>query len=93
MKRTLEGSVFSSFLPPAIRELIVLMIASPFSERRSSKIGMSIDYIKFIVSFALGTKKEVIQVVRTPRSLIRRSKASFSRLTPARYLASSQLML
>ena len=91
MKRTLEGSVFSSFLPPAMRELIVLMIASPFSERRSSKIGMSIDYIKFIISFAIGTKDEVI--VRTPRSLIRRSKASFSRLTPARYLASSQLML
>ena len=91
MRRTLEGSVFSSFLPPAMRELIVLMIASPFSERRSSKIGMSIDYIAFFVSRAINTNEKLI--ARTPRSLIRRSKASFSRLTPARYLASSQLML
>jgi hypothetical protein len=42
---TLEGSLFNSRLPPAIRELIVLMMASPVPVpiRRSSIIGKSMD--------------------------------------------------
>jgi len=43
--RTLEGSLFNSFRPPAIRELIVLMIASPTLAPAvlSSMIGNNID--------------------------------------------------
>lgn len=43
-EHTLDGSVVTSFLPPASRVLIIRMFASLFSERRSSRIGMSIDW-------------------------------------------------
>ena len=42
---TREGSMLTSFLPPAIRVLIVRMIASPAADDRSSWIGISIDWI------------------------------------------------
>lgn len=44
MRRTWAGSLLTSRRPPAIRVLIVLMMASPRVALRSSKMGKSIVY-------------------------------------------------
>lgn len=46
IKLTLDGSLFNSFRPPAIRELMVLIIASPalVAAFLSSIMGSNIDY-------------------------------------------------